>query len=210
MANDGGGGSGGVGGGGAAGSGGGGTAGSGGGGAGGSGGGGGVAAPPDWVSGSRLRAQVQTTVDGGKTFVGWYDSMLKTSCYFQRATDDMERCIPSPSVGASAPGAGTHYYSDMGCTTEIPLLGTAQSGCAQPAYATEAVTTTTCSSVAGYPTTSQTKVHNIGTALTALYFKTTTVTTCTAATLQAGYTYYAVDPAEVPPSTLSAGSIIVE
>jgi hypothetical protein len=29
---------------------------------------------PDWVSGTRLRARVQTSADGARAFYGWYDS----------------------------------------------------------------------------------------------------------------------------------------
>lgn len=75
-----------------------------------------VAAPPDYQSGTRLRAEVHE-INGTKSFVTWYDTMLGEECARYITEDGVMRCIPS----RIATGV---QYSDATCTT--PLLVSVQ------------------------------------------------------------------------------------
>jgi hypothetical protein len=199
MMGDGGGGSGGTGGGGSAGAG-------GGGGTGGTGGagGGGATVPPDWVSGSRLRARVQTAPDGAKAFVGWYDSQLGINCTFGVATDGVERCLPDYS-GATVSG----YFSDMGCSTK---LGQSTYPCAtspQPSYATALVQLSTCSALDGYNDPYQRRVFSISGAYAGTLYAGTPGSCNPVTSPPAGYVFYTLG-AEVSSSTFAQGAIVTE
>lgn len=176
---------------------------------GGGGGGGGPTVPPDWVSGSRLRARVQTTEDGGKSFVGWYDSMLKLTCTFQVAADGQQRCLPQSGPYATI---GV-YYSDTNCS--IPLaaeIATWGMGC-QPSYATRAETTTpaVCSDY-GIPML-KTHVYPITSKFTGSmvysFVSMNGTPTCTGAAPSTVYVYYQVG-SEVDPTMFVVGSVVTE
>ncbi len=63
------------------------------------------------LSGTRLKAYFYSAPDGSKQFAQrWYDSMLKTDCYFQQGPDGTVRCLPQVSFG-------TILYSDAACST---------------------------------------------------------------------------------------------
>jgi hypothetical protein len=189
--------------GGSAGTGGGGSAGAGGGGGtGGTGGagGGGVTVPPDWVSGTRLRAIVQTTADGGKAYQGWYDSQLKVPCYLVRATDDSTRCLPVQVAVTKS------FFSDSGCSMPI-MLAAWSDPCPAPAYAYDSVSGVSCLPSPAGATSYQYLEYAVGSAVSTFYAGTPA--SCHAVTVPAGGTYYAVG-AVVPPSTFAAGAITVE
>jgi hypothetical protein len=82
----------------------------------GTGDGGGGTVTPDWVSGSRLRARVQTSPDGAKAMIGWYDSQLRINCAAQTAADGQTRCLPLTSISVGS------FFSDTGCTASLGQL----------------------------------------------------------------------------------------
>src|SRR5690606_29553767 len=75
----------------------------------------------------RIKMRVLSTPDGAKVFHGWFDSQRNEDCTFQRAADDMTRCLPS----SVAYDYGT-YYADAACT--IPVALWQYAGCSPPPY----------------------------------------------------------------------------
>ena len=192
-----------AGGGGGVGGGGGGVAGGGGGGSGGGAAGGGGSTTPDWVSGTRIRARLQTTQDGAKAFLGWYDNQLNINCFAERAADDSGRCLPMDA--SILPSSSVNYFSDSGCTESI-LVAYATAGCSTPLYAYEQVTVSTCSSVSGYDSLVQYHIYPIGQELSMAYQGSPS--SCHAVTFSAGANYSV--GSEVPPATFASVSIVTE
>jgi hypothetical protein len=64
---------------------------------------------PTVRSGKRLRARVNTSVDGAREFLGWYDSDLQTACAPAPAMDGKLRCLPL--------GESQTAYLDAACTS---------------------------------------------------------------------------------------------
>jgi hypothetical protein len=165
---------------------------------------------PDWVSGSRLKARVQTAPDGAKAFIGWYDSMLAVNCSFTLAADGVSRCLPS-----SVPMTGT-YWGDLayvpdagvgGCS--IPL-GSSQGTCAA-SYVTSSVNAGTCSAVAGTPTEMRTHVFQVGPEFVSTLFAVTQppYLICSAGSKPPGIKLYTLG-SEIPASDFAAGNIQIE
>jgi hypothetical protein len=78
----------------------------------------------DYASGTRLRAELYETADGGaKLWHGWYDSTLSASCTFRSAEDGTMRCLPNDSY--------VQFFTDMQCSVPVGATGT---GCAAPRY----------------------------------------------------------------------------
>lgn len=188
---------------------GGGAGGSGGGGTGGGGGGGGVAAQPDWVSGSRLRARVQTTGDGGKSFMGWYDSTLKTPCAFMNAADGQQRCLPTSAYTT----VGT-YYSDTNCMTALAQEFTTYASPCAPKYASKADSTGGTCADYGY-LQPNTHIYSVGAVFSGtVYAFSGMPATCMPVTPTTGYpyttyTFYQVG-AELDPTMFETGTIVTE
>jgi hypothetical protein len=184
--------------------GGGGSAGAGGGGAGGigggGGGGGGISVSPDYVSGSRLKVRVQTSSDGGKQAVGWYDSMLKINCVFQAAADGQQRCVPQSSATAAP-------YFAAGCTTKLAGIPTSYASCPPTyAYSSEAATGCTEYNQPAY----KTHYYTVGAAYTdTMAYYLSGVNCMSTPVANTGYAFYQVGT-EIDPTTFAAGSIVVE
>jgi hypothetical protein len=191
------------------GSGGGGAGGAGGGGAGGSGGtggagGGGATVPPDWVSGSRIRARVQTTPDGAKAFVGWSDNQLGINCNFMTATDGTTRCMPEVVAQVGS------YFSDMGCSTAIASSIYPCAPPQLPKYAIAYVTIAgTCGMSGGIMWPYQIRAWPVTAAYTGTLYTGTPAACNTVTTPPAGYTFYSVG-AVVDPTTFAPGSVVTE
>jgi hypothetical protein len=177
-----------------------------GGGNGGSGSGAGGTVKPEWVSGSRLRARVDTTDDGGRAFAGWYDSMLKGPCTFQIAGDGQRRCLPTVANMASVDGE----YSDDHCT--IPLareLAEYATAC-PPSYLlrSETVTAAVCGDD-GYPQP-RAHIYAAGAVFTgAKVYSFLSDSTCVFTTPPTAWTYFEVG-AEIPPASFATGSVVIE
>jgi hypothetical protein len=172
------------------------------GGNGGSGSGGSGGAAPEWVSGSRLRARVQTSTDGAKAFLGWYDSQLKLNCTFERASDDTQRCLPiDTQVDTQTP-----YFSDAKCTNAARIASSSGNCPASYAYQVDYGSTCVDPSVgmsfyvfhvfAITPTTAQLYTQTIGSA-------------CNAVMMRSNTTYYLVGD-ESPASLFVQGSVVTE
>ncbi len=175
----------------------GGTGGAGGGGAGGTGGsGGGAGGVPDYVSGTRIKARVQSTPDGAKAFAGFYDSTLATPCTFNRAADDAVRCLP-----ANVAYTGT-YWGDSGCTT---LIAYSTTGCAAT-WASKYETTASCVDTGVYTSSARTHVYSIAGAYSGSMVWVGSPASCTMTTPPAGWAFFTLG-SEVPASTFSAGSV---
>jgi hypothetical protein len=188
---------GGTGGGGTGGTGGGGTGGTGGGGGGTGGSGGGSGAAPDYASGSRIKARVQSTADGAKAFAGFYDMTLGTPCAFNRAADDTLRCLPVASAYA-----GT-YWGDAGCTTLVAY--SSAPGCT-PAYAQKAEATSSCIDLGYYSTNARQRIYSVGGLYTNAMIWVGSPGSCSMTATPASFTFYSVG-SEVAASTFAAGSV---
>ena len=185
---------GGTGGGASGGSGGGGTGGTGGGG--GTGGsGGGTGAPPDYVSGSRIKARVLSTADGAKAFAGYYDSSLAMPCSFNHAADDTLRCLPTNVAYVAS------YFSDLGCGT--PLAYTT-AGCA-PVYAQKAETGS-CVDIGYYSTNARQRIYSVAGAYGAAMVWVGSPGSCSMTATPTTLTLYNIG-SEVAASTFAAGSV---
>jgi hypothetical protein len=195
--NNGGGASGGTGGGASGGSGGGGTGGTGGGGSGGTGGSGGSSVPPDYASGSRIKARVISTGDGAKAFAGYYDSSLSVICGFNRAVDDTLRCLPTTYTYVGS------YYSDSGCSTALAY--SSMPGCT-PTYALKTETTASCLDIGFYPSNSRQRVYSVGSAYGSAMVWSGTPGNCSSSSTPTAFAFYTIG-AEVPASTFAAGSV---
>ena len=158
--------------------------------------------PPDWVSGTRIRARVQTTPDGAKAHLGWHDSMLNVDCGFQRAADDTERCLP-----AGGANIGGSFWGDAACS--VPLAS-GSPGCATPTYATNELTTT-CLAVNGYETPYRYHVYGslVAYAGANFWIGAGGATGCTQYANSASYAFFTYG-AEVPASTFAPGNIVTE
>ena len=190
------GGSGGTGGGASGGSGGGGTGGSGGGSGGSGGTGGGSGGTPDYVSGSRIKARVQSTADGAKGFAGFYDSQLGVPCAFNHAADDTLRCLPNTYAYVAS------YFSDSGCATPLAY---ASFGCA-PTYAQKSENSSTCIDVGYYTTNARIRIYSVTSAYTSSTIWSGSPGSCSMSATPATLTFFNIG-SEVPASTFSAGSI---
>lgn len=72
-----------------------------------------IAAPVEWKSGTRLRANVLKSSTGATLFVSWHDTKLDIDCRFAKVDDGSTRCIPI--VGAAM------SFADAGCS--VPVIG---------------------------------------------------------------------------------------
>jgi hypothetical protein len=150
-------------------------------------GGGGVdAAPPgEYRSGSRLRARILVTADGQRDFQGFVDSQLGAGCWFSRAADGEERCLPSEA------GSGGWYFLDAACSADQAVA--AQWGDCPPGPPTtiHVSDSSTCPPV--------TRVHRTGAAVvpTMLYFRDPFDGMCKVQTPSADAVYYRVGT-EIP------------
>lgn len=187
------GGNGGTGGGASGGSGGGGTGGTGGGGSGGNGGSGGT---PDYTSGSRIKARVNSSADGAKGFAGFYDSQLGVPCAFNHAADDTLRCLPNTYAYVAS------YFSDSGCTTPLAY---ASFGCA-PTYAQKSETSSTCIDIGYYTTNARMRIYSVASAYTSSTIWSGTPGSCNMSATPTTLTFYNIG-SEVPASTFAAGSV---
>src|SRR5262245_8671993 len=76
-------------------------------------------------SGSRLKMRVLKGEDGSQQFVSWFDSMHQVSCAFQRAEDDVQRClpvVPANNVYIVSPFNGFRPYTDSSCTIPMAMV----------------------------------------------------------------------------------------
>jgi hypothetical protein len=166
----------------------------GGGGTGGSGGGaGGV---PDYVSGTRIKARVQATPDGAKAFAGFYDNSLAVPCSFNRAADDVLRCLPNTYAYAGV------YWGDAGCTAPIAYSTT---GC-NPTYAQKAEATNSCVDIGYYSTNSRMHILSVAGAYSGAMVWSGTPGSCNPLATPATLSFFLLG-SEVAASTLAAGSI---
>jgi hypothetical protein len=178
------------------GTGGGGTGGTGGGGGGTGGTGGGSGAAPDYASGTRIKARVQSTADGAKAFAGFYDTSLSTACAFNRAADDTLRCLPTTYAYAGV------YFGDSGCTTPIAY---SSFGCA-PAYAQRAETVSSCVDIGYYSTNARQRIYSITGAYGGAMVWSGMPGACNGSTTPATLSFYTLG-SEVAASTFAAGSV---
>jgi hypothetical protein len=159
----------------------------------------------DWVSGTRLRARVQTTADGAKAFYGWYDSQLHTNCYNGWAADGQQRCLP-----ATQAVVGGQYFSDAVCATKLATFPTAYAVCS-PTIATLGEFETTCGEY-GYPSYQQ-RFYALGAVFSGTVYERSG-TTCIGDTNKTQYpytgsTFYLVG-AEMPPTSFAAFTVTTE
>jgi hypothetical protein len=128
---------------------------------------------PDYVSGTRLRAEVYTSADGAKQWHGWYDSQLKTECRVEAAEDGQLRCVP---VGLTYDEG---YFADNNCQQPVAVAGSCD---AAPTY------------VVRFPTSGcNNTVYALGTKVgTLATIWTNTQGGCQSATADASATYYLV------------------
>jgi len=186
--------------GGSGGTGGGGTGGTGGGGSGGGGtggmGGGGSGGTPDYVSGSRIKARVQSTADGAKGFAGFYDSQLGVPCAFNHAADDTLRCLPNTYAYVAS------YFSDSGCSTPLAY---ASFGCAVT-YAQKGETSSSCIDIGYYSTNQRYRIYSVGSAYTSSTIWSGAPGSCSMSTTPTTLMFFNVG-SEVPASTFAAGSV---
>jgi len=73
--------------------------------------------PAPFESGSRLRAVYQDGGDGAVMLTGWRDLELDVSCFFTKAEDDVQRCLPTQGAGI--------LFLDSGCTERATSWNTA-------------------------------------------------------------------------------------
>jgi len=136
--------------------------------------------------GTRLRLQTLATSDGARS--GWYyfyDTQLAKECYFGRAGDGVQRCLPANA------GLVSIYYTDAACSE--PLLGWAPT-LPTPDYAYVA-DARNCPTSTYY-------------AVTGPYTGTpywTATGSCTVAPVDGAHAYYGITPMAV--SSFAAGSV---
>ncbi len=70
----------------------------------------------------------------------WKDTMLDTTCAFQTATDEMERCLPAGGSAQTPVATVVSRFSDTGCATAVTVaeVDLACFGSAEPTYARDA------------------------------------------------------------------------
>jgi len=160
---------------------------------------------PDWVSGTRLRARVQTSADGAKAFYGWYDSQLHVNCNPAVAGDGQERCLPATQINIT-----DSFYADTGCTIRLGWSLLTYTGACSTTLGLRQEQTSVCGEY-GLPTF-QTHLYAVTTFAGTVYSKSGTSCTANTNTTQYPYTTYAFYQvgAEQPPTTYAAITITTE
>jgi len=148
-------------------------------------------------SGSRIKAKYYVGSDGSRQWAGWYDSQRKEDCYYQYASDEAFRCMPS--VGY----ASTGYFSDAACTKEFAVRANT-CALAEAKYVVR-VTTAASQCVPGKVQWFQTAGKLTG--VTSFYYKNGT--TCSASPIITSYEFYAIGP-EIPPTEFVAATTTIE
>lgn len=110
-----------------------------------------VAAARAETSGTRLKAKVTTGSDGSKLYDAevLYDSTLDVDCKFEKASDGMQRCLPTaPPTWVTD---NSVVFTDDKCMNGIVGLFPAPQGCAQsvPKYVQGGVPATQCEIAVG-------------------------------------------------------------
>lgn len=71
--------------------------------------------PPDYASGSRLRAMFWVAADQTRQFVSWYDRKLDTPCLFVPAFGEITRCLPTTPVVVDSDST----FADSACSQPL-------------------------------------------------------------------------------------------